>query len=245
MAGETDAMDETTGSQTGGGTVPGCSFCDPAAMDEILTETPHFRVVADFAPLVAGHTLIIPREHYACYGAVPLAYEDELVALKRRVARFFRARYQPAIFFEHGVFRQTVFHAHLHAFPFGPINLPLFELAHPDGRAVWRLADVHAWYQERGQYFYLEQSRVGDSPLEAAVFPPEEERYFHVLRSLREQASTHGGWAPAAVRRMTGRPAIAALAEAWRAWERASPPSAPSTPESPETPETPETPESA
>lgn len=212
--------------------MPGCAFCTPSALNEILTETPHFRLVADFAPLVAGHALIIPRQHFACYGAVPLSYEDELIALKRRVARFFRARYQPAIFFEHGVFRQTVFHAHLHAFPFGPINLPLFELAHPDGRPVRRLADVRAWYEERGHYFYLEQARAGEAPLEAAVFPPEEERYFHVLRSLREQASTHGGWVPAPVRRMTGGPAIAALAAAWRAWERESPAEAPETPES-------------
>jgi diadenosine tetraphosphate (Ap4A) HIT family hydrolase len=226
MANQADQADDMMADDVAGlgsAPVPGCVFCTPSELNAILTQTPHFRVVADFAPLVAGHTLIIPRGHFACYGAVPLAFEDELVALKRRVARFFRARYRPAIFFEHGIFRQTVFHAHLHAFPFGPLNLPVFELAHPDGRPVRRLADVHAWYNERGHYFYVEQARVGEAPLEAAIFPPEEERYFHVLHSLREQASAHGGWAPAAVRRMTGGPAIAALAEAWRAWERDEP----------------------
>lgn len=208
------------GSGTGGDAVPGCAFCTPSELNEILTETTQFRVVADFAPVVAGHTLIIPRQHFACYGAVPLAYEDELVALKRRVARFFRARYLPAVFFEHGIFRQTVFHAHLHAFPLGSINLPVFELAHPDGRPVRRLADVHAWYNEHGPYFYVEQARVSDTPLEAAIFPPEEERYFQVLGTLREQANAHGRWAPAPIRRMTGGPVITELAEAWRAWER-------------------------
>jgi diadenosine tetraphosphate (Ap4A) HIT family hydrolase len=197
-----------------------CPFCNPGRLDSVLARTAHFLVVADFAPLVAGHTLIIPREHYPCYGAVPLEYEDELIALKRRVARFFRAKYRPAVFFEHGVFRQTVFHAHLHAFPFGPINLRLFELAHPDGRPVHGLADVHLWYNEHGQYFYLEQPRTADQPLEAAVFPPEEERYFHVLRSLREQTVTTGSWQPAPLRRLTGGPQIAALEAAWREFER-------------------------
>jgi diadenosine tetraphosphate (Ap4A) HIT family hydrolase len=199
---------------------PGCPFCSPARLDTILAETEHFRVVADFAPLVEGHTLIMPREHFACYGAVPLAYEAELVALKRRVARFFRTYYRPAVFFEHGVFRQTVFHAHLHAFPFGPINLRLFELAHPDGRPVAGLADLHAWYEDRGHYFYLEQPRVARAPLEAAIFPPEEERYFHVLHTIREHSAASGGWRPAALRRMQATPQIAALETAWRAYER-------------------------
>ncbi len=198
----------------------GCAFCSPALLDTILAETDHFRVVADFAPLVEGHTLIIPREHFPCYGAVPLAYESELIALKRRVARFFRARYRPPVFFEHGVFHQTVFHAHLHAFPFGPVNLRLFELAHPDGRPVSGLADVHTWYQERGHYFYLEQPRTSSAPLEAAIFPPEEERYFHVLRSIRDHSAASGGWRPAHLRRLQGATQVAALETAWRAYER-------------------------
>ncbi len=199
-----------------------CAFCHPEQLDTILTETDHFRVVADYAPLVEGHTLIIPRQHFSCYGAVPLDYEPELIALKRRVARFFRAKYRLAVFFEHGVYRQTVFHAHLHAFPFGPVNLRLFELAHPDGRPVHRLADVRSWYHERGSYFYLEQPRAGEEPLEAAVFPPEEERYFTVLRSLREQSAVNGGWRPAPMRRLMSGPPVAALEAAWRDFARES-----------------------
>jgi diadenosine tetraphosphate (Ap4A) HIT family hydrolase len=194
---------------------PDCAFCDPSSLSHILTETDHFRIVADYAPLVEGHTLIIPRNHYLCYGAVPVELEPELVSIKRRVARFFRARYRPAVFFEHGVFRQTVFHAHLHAFPFGPIDLRLFELAHPEGKPVRDLADLHAWYNEHGHYFYLEQPRQPERELEAAVFPPEEERYFQVLRTIREQTESIAGWQPAAMRRLRGASQIQALARAW------------------------------
>lgn len=204
--------------------VAGCAFCLPERLDTILAETEHFRVVADFAPLVEGHTLIIPRQHYACYGAVPLEYEAELVALKRRVARFFRERYRPPVFFEHGVFRQTVFHAHLHAFPLGAVNVRPFELAHPDGRPVRSLADLRVWYNERGHYFYLEQPRAEEQPLEAAVFPPEEERYFTVLRSLRERSAAVGIWQPPAMRRLLAARPVAALEAAWRDFEREAPP---------------------
>ncbi|HEV2238884.1 MAG TPA: HIT family protein [Ktedonobacterales bacterium] len=210
----------------GAGQVAGCAFCLPERLDTILSETEHFRVVADFAPLVEGHTLIIPRQHFPCYGAVPLEYEAELVALKRRVARFFRERYRPPVFFEHGVFRQTVFHAHLHAFPLGAVNLRPFELAHPDGREVHTLADLRAWYEERGHYFYLEQPRADERPPEAAVFPPEEERYFTVLRSLRERTAAVGTFQPAAIRRLLAGPPVAALATAWREFERDAPPPA-------------------
>ena len=95
-----------------------CAFCqrsDIAA--NILKETTAFLVVADHAPLVEGHILIIPKSHYACYGEVPAELDAELLALKREVQEFFAQYYAPAVFWEHGVFRQTVFHAHLHCFP--------------------------------------------------------------------------------------------------------------------------------
>jgi diadenosine tetraphosphate (Ap4A) HIT family hydrolase len=201
---------------------PDCAFCDPSSLSAVLMETERFLLVADYAPLVEGHTLIIPRAHYPCYGALPLELEPELVALKRRVARFFRARYRPAVFFEHGVFHQTVFHAHLHAFPFGPINLRLFELALPDGLPVNGLAELRAWYNERGPYFYVEQPRQPDRELEAAVFPPEEERYFRALRTIREQTETIAGFRPAPLRRLEGMANVQALARAWAKFARES-----------------------
>ena len=201
-----------------------CVFCNPTSLSHILLKTERFLLVADYAPLVEGHMLIIPRAHYACYGALPLEIEPELVDLKRRVARFFRAKYRPAVFFEHGVFRQTVFHAHLHALPFGPINLQLFELAHPDGRPVAGLADLRAWYNERGHYFYVEQPRLPDRALEAAVFPPEEERYFRALRTIREQTDAISGFRPPAVRRVEGVAHVQALARSWAQFDGETPP---------------------
>jgi diadenosine tetraphosphate (Ap4A) HIT family hydrolase len=198
---------------------PDCVFCDASSLSHVLAQTDHFLVVADYAPLVEGHTLIIPRDHYPCYGALPLELEPELVEVKRRVARFFRTHYRPAVFFEHGIFHQTVFHAHLHAFPFGPVNLRLFELAHPEGRPVGGLADLRAWYNERGHYFYLEQPRQPERELEAAVFPPEEERYFRVLRTIREQTESIASWRPPALRRMQGTAQVQALARAWTEFE--------------------------
>src|SRR5215813_12680941 len=106
-----------------------CAFCRREVLTGLLAETEHFYLLADNAPLVEGHALLIPRDHYACYGALPAAWDDEALALKERVARFERERYRPAIYFEHGVFGQSVYHAHLHAVPLGPSGLDTHALA--------------------------------------------------------------------------------------------------------------------
>ncbi len=49
---------------------PDCVFCHRSEITDILKETPHFWLAADHAPLVEGHLLVIPKQHYACYGDV-------------------------------------------------------------------------------------------------------------------------------------------------------------------------------
>jgi diadenosine tetraphosphate (Ap4A) HIT family hydrolase len=214
-----------------------CAFCAHAALDIILTETEHFIVLADNAPLVEGHLLIVPREHYACFGAIPATLDDELLTLKRRVARFCVAVYRRPIFFEHGVFGQTVYHAHLHTVPIGAWGVPLHALAtEADGWPVHAQGDVRAWYAANGHYFYVEspieavapmhdgdggELRVGTDgvpPTEAAIFPPSEGPYIRVLTMLRERSNIYTPWQPQFARRMDGAPKMRALAVKWQAF---------------------------
>ena len=85
-----------------------CAFCNRDDISYIFKETPNFLLAADHAPLVEGHLLIIPKQHYTCYGDVPAAMDDELLTLKHEVQQFFTRFYAPAVFWEHGIFRQTV-----------------------------------------------------------------------------------------------------------------------------------------
>src|SRR5438552_13712965 len=83
---------------------PNCVFCQRnSIVNYILKETSTFRIIADHAPLVPSHMLIVPRSHYACYGAVPATLDDELHTLKQEVQRFLARYYEPTIFWEHGV----------------------------------------------------------------------------------------------------------------------------------------------
>jgi diadenosine tetraphosphate (Ap4A) HIT family hydrolase len=192
-----------------------CPFCDPATVASALATTDHFYLLADNAPLVEGHALLIPRDHYACFGALPAAWDGELLALKERVARFERERYRPAIYFEHGVFGQSVYHAHLHAVPLGPSGLNVRALAAPDGRLVAGQADVRDWWETRGQYFYLESPVDESERTEAAIFPPREGPYVRVLSMLRERSHIYNPWQPQFVRRMSGGDRMRALAAQW------------------------------
>lgn len=197
-----------------------CPFCDPEALEMVIEETEHFFLLVDHAPLVEGHLLIVPRAHFPCYGAVPAALDAELLALKGRVTAFLEHAYRLPVYFEHGVFHQTVYHAHLHAFPLGPVSLHVHALAAPDGQPVTSQDDIRAWYAERGRYFYLETLPSEGVAGEAALFPPDETYYWRALGTLRERSADTASWLPPSMRRAFGRDKMQTVAAAWERFRR-------------------------
>ncbi|MBX5451771.1 MAG: HIT family protein [Thermogemmatispora sp.] len=194
---------------------PPCVFCERSALTTILQETPAFLLVADHAPLVEGHLLIIPKHHYACYGAVPAALDRDLLALRRLVSRFAARWYAPLLFWEHGVFGQTVFHAHLHCIPFGVTSYwPRLERMAPLAILVQEQEEIRRWYRERGHYFYVEDSQ------RALLFPPDPDCYrqviYEVLWKSLSPEQQRRGWQRKEVRQREGASWLAATARKWQ-----------------------------
>jgi diadenosine tetraphosphate (Ap4A) HIT family hydrolase len=195
-----------------------CTFCQRSEIASyILKETQNFCIVADHAPLVEGHLLIIPKTHYACYGAAPASVDTELQTLKQKVRAFFDRFYAtPIIFWEHGIFRQTVFHAHLHCFPFREVTYNLTEGLHD--LVVSSQEDLRTWYANRGHYFYLED------PHHALLFSPDTDRYFHVIRKiLWAGAAAHNGntqWRSAQQRHEEGKALIPQTIARWQQFQQ-------------------------
>ncbi|GAC1361787.1 MAG: hypothetical protein NVS2B12_14460 [Ktedonobacteraceae bacterium] len=195
-----------------------CAFCQ---LDSIATymlkETANFRIIADHAPLVEGHLLIVPKQHYACYGTVPAELDDELLALKQEVRLFFIQYYAQPVYWEHGVFRQTVFHAHLHCFPFGESDYT------PDPQRQWRSVhsqtDIRDWYHNHGHYFYMEDSK------QALLFAANMDDYIHIIKDVLGAGVAARNKQPAQLRssqqrQSEGKPLIASLTAKWHAFQQ-------------------------
>jgi len=195
-----------------------CAFCDHKAIARyILEETANFLIVTDHAPLVEGHILIIPKRHYVCYGTVPAELDAELLSIKQRVQQFLSQFYAPVVYWEHGVFRQTVFHAHLHCFPFGETAYDLSEGLH--NLVVHSQEDIRRWYAAHGHYFYMEDAHA------ALLFEPEMERYLHIIRDVlwHGVVSRNGAqatWRSQQERQAHGHPLIAATIEKWHVFQQ-------------------------
>ncbi len=195
---------------------PGCTFCQREEITDILKETPHFLLAADHAPLVEGHLLVIPKQHYACYGDVPASLDEELFTIKDELRQFYAQFYAPVVFWEHGVFRQTVFHAHLHCFPWGHLEYDVDSNIHH--AIVTGQEDIRNWYHAQGHYFYLEDEAV------ALLFAPEMDRYMHIVQQVFQKGlAARGGpvrMRPPQQRYAEGRPMIEAVTVRWRAFQR-------------------------
>ncbi len=193
-----------------------CEFCHRSNLAAyILKETPEFLIATDHAPLVEGHLLIITKQHYTCYGAVPAGLDAELLALKREVQQFLTQYYAPVVFWEHGIFRQTVYHAHLHCFPFGTVDYDLSQDLHDT--VVHAQEDIRRRYTSQGKYFYMENDQT------ALLFAPEMERYWQVIKTIFAQAASRSGKASPRspeLRREEGVPLIEETRLKWRLWEQ-------------------------
>jgi len=117
--------------------ISNCPYCDPNsfALRRCLDETRHFRIVCDVHPIVKGHILIIPKAHYSCIGEYPQEAFEEFENIFSEVSGFVKETLGSVSSFEHGRSGQTIFHSHIHLFPFGGTD-PLEVI--PEGRKFFR-----------------------------------------------------------------------------------------------------------
>ncbi len=97
-----------------------CVFCDRTKFEErIITETKDWYLIATLGQITdGGYTLIIPKRHVSCVGAMK---EREIVEIDnklRAVSDYIEIEYGvKPILFEHGIVGRTIQHAHLHLLP--------------------------------------------------------------------------------------------------------------------------------
>lgn len=147
-----------------------CLFCDrkhETVCDDILYESENFYVKGCLASVALGHVLLISKEHYSCYGALSSSLDDEFFSLKERLIHRVRDTFSEPFLLEHGVWGQSVAHAHLHCIPLSGVGYTIdsiFEkLIFPSGVRFLEgsLEIMREVYTQDGAYFYVEERGKG------------------------------------------------------------------------------------
>jgi diadenosine tetraphosphate (Ap4A) HIT family hydrolase len=152
--------------------VSGCLLCDefhhtaPLSVKlglcsvpraNLLLESENFVLLPDISPLVPGHSLLVPREHYPSFAQIPGSRIQELRNFKDECVAFISEHHAEPLLFEHGSgpleprSGACIHHAHIHLLPL--------------------VAPVQQWMREFGevreighalQYELTERLRLGD-----------------------------------------------------------------------------------
>lgn len=103
---------------------------DPSPMNMVLYESEHFYVVPAKGALVEGYVMIVPKEHYLSFAALPKEQLVESMQVLADVQQIFGKIYGSNRFlvFEHGSGKEgtckhekSIVHAHLHVMPYPPM----------------------------------------------------------------------------------------------------------------------------
>jgi bis(5'-adenosyl)-triphosphatase len=104
-----------------------CPFCNPSISQAAWLETPDYRVIYNIAPIVPGHSMVIPRKHVTSLLELDDAAAAGLFQTARRAVRVLLAEFRADGFdlsLQDGAAAgQTVPHLHLHLIPRKPGDL--------------------------------------------------------------------------------------------------------------------------
>jgi diadenosine tetraphosphate (Ap4A) HIT family hydrolase len=95
----------------------------PELHNHVLFESPNFVVIPSLGALVEGWTLLVPKRHALCFGAVNAMYDQEWQTLLHTVIQHTACCWGRVVVFEHGPAVPNtsvgcgVDHAHLHIVP--------------------------------------------------------------------------------------------------------------------------------
>jgi len=131
--------------------------------EDILWESDNFFVKVGVGILAPGHVMLISKEHISCFGELPEQLNEELIKVKDDIFTKLKLKFTEPIIYEHGVYSQSVNHAHIH---FLPSKNEIFDLKNINQKIFKQLKfteiedmfQIKQVYQEEGSYFYLEEN---------------------------------------------------------------------------------------
>jgi bis(5'-adenosyl)-triphosphatase len=105
-----------------------CEFCQESTSERAFSESANFYAIYNISPVVAGHSLIIPKDHVDSLMELPDVEYQELTVFAREVTATLLRAFQTKSFdwaLQNGDSAgQSIPHLHLHVLPRRPADLP-------------------------------------------------------------------------------------------------------------------------
>lgn len=105
-----------------------CVFCNRAVVEKSFYSTADFSALYNIAPILPGHTLIIPNRHYQSLDELSETELGNMMIFARKITAVLKEVFKCDGFdwtIQDGVSAgQTVPHLHLHIIPRKPFDLP-------------------------------------------------------------------------------------------------------------------------
>lgn len=143
-----------------------CYFCreieDPnenlLKRNRIVLDTKNFVVLPTVGCFQIGYLLVLPKQHYLCFGELEPEMIQELNDIVNKLSDFIRKKFnQGCIIFEHGtkdlskLTATSIMHAHIHVIPF---NVDILS-ALPDYCELKKIKGFQDLKDESDNYLYL------------------------------------------------------------------------------------------
>jgi bis(5'-adenosyl)-triphosphatase len=105
-----------------------CPFCNPSVLKYSFLENDKFLAIYNIAPILPGHSLIIPRAHLISIMELTENELYEFISFSRKAIRILSHAFQTEAFNwtlqEKEEAGQTIVHMHIHIVPRTPQDLP-------------------------------------------------------------------------------------------------------------------------
>lgn len=101
--------------------IKSCPFCNPAIKEAVYAENDYFYAIYNIAPILPGHSMIIPKKHYSSIFKIPEEILKEFIIFASHITKFLENYYDSTGFdwsVQEGIHAgQSVTHVHWHIIP--------------------------------------------------------------------------------------------------------------------------------
>ena len=149
-------------------------------------ESESFAVIPSVGPLVEGHVILCPKQHFKRFAQIPTMLEGEFAVMKKRLSEILAVTYgQRVHYFEHGSAKTaeqpmcTVEHAHLHFVPTDAQIWPTIQHQFEWRRIRSNIADLSALVGDMEYIWY--ESPEGSSAVAKGIEGTFESQYLRKI----------------------------------------------------------------